>query len=88
MLEVKFSRHAIEKLGDTTSNKLGITQESIRIVLKNPEIIDNNDYPALMAVGRLDEELSLCVVYKFIENGIKVITFFPAKRGRYESKIL
>ena len=41
-----------------------------------------------MATGELNKALTLCVIYKFIEAGIKVITFFPARKGRYESKIL
>ncbi|MBI5155690.1 hypothetical protein HZA45_00290, partial [Candidatus Peregrinibacteria bacterium] len=53
-------------------------------IINTPELIDNSEYPLLMAVGKLRRNLSLCIVYKHIEKGLKIITFFPAKRGRYE----
>jgi len=56
--------------------------------LRNPTCIDTSDDPELMAIGELTRTLSLCVVYRFVEGGIRVITFFPAQRGRYERKIL
>jgi uncharacterized DUF497 family protein len=87
-LKVKFSKHAVEKLDDPTSKKLGITAELIKEVLKKPDLIDNSEYPILIAVGKLTENLSLCIVYKFTEKDLRIITFFPAKRGRYEGKIL
>lgn len=85
---VQLSHHASEKLDDAVSKQLGITADRIRTVLEEPECIDNSDFPVLMAVGKLTETLSLCVVYRFIERDVRVITFFPAQRGRYESKIL
>ena len=85
---IRFSRHAVEKLDDPTSKQLRITAERIAVVLQRPECIDNSDSPMLMAVGRLTGTLSLCVVDKFVAGDIRVITFFPAHRGRYESKIL
>ena len=86
--DIKFSRHAVEKLNDSTSKKLGITVELIKRILNKPSLIDNSEYPILMAIGELNRNLSICVVYKFTEKGLKIVTFFPAKRGRYEGKIL
>lgn len=85
---VRLSLHVVEKLGDQTSQRLGITSQRIEAVLHQPACIDNSDFPVLMAVGALTTTLSLCVVYKFVGGEVRVITFFPAKRGRYESKIL
>lgn len=87
-MEFKFSKHAAEKLNDPTSKKLGLTVELIKRILGKPELIDNSEYPLLMAVGELTKNLALCIIYRFLEKDIKIITFFPAKRGRYESKIL
>ena len=85
---VGLSRHALEKLSDRTSKRLGITPQRIEAVLNRPTCIDNGDFPILMAVGPLTKTLSLCVVYRFVEGDVRVITFFPAQRGRYEGKIL
>jgi uncharacterized DUF497 family protein len=85
---IQFSHHALEKLNDANSIRLEMTSSKIKAVLDKPVTIDTSDYPALIAVGELTKTLSLCVVYKFVEEGIRVITFYPARKGRYESKIL
>lgn len=85
---VQFSHHALEKLNDANSIRLEITHSKIEEVLDKSVTIDTSDYPLLIAVGELTRRLSLCVVYKFVEEGVRVITFYPARKGRYESKIL
>ena len=85
---VEFSRHPAEKLYNPTSSRVGITKQRIMSVLDHPFCIDNTDFPILMAVGELTATLSLCVVYKFVGQGVRVITFFPAQKGRYEGKVL
>jgi uncharacterized DUF497 family protein len=87
-MQIRFSKHATEKLKDPVCKNIGIKESTIKNVLAAPEVIDNSDFPLLMAIGKLNKNLSLCVIYKFIETDIKIITFFPAKRGRYEGKIL
>ena len=86
--EVQFSQHAREKLDDSASRQLGISRERIIEVLRQPACIETSDLPLVMAVGPLTSTLSLCVVYKLVGGGVRVITFFPARRGRYEGKIL
>ena len=46
---VAFSRHAVEKLHERTSQQVGITRERITAVLARPDSIDTNDFPILMA---------------------------------------
>jgi uncharacterized DUF497 family protein len=87
-MRIRFSKHATEKLDESVCKTLGISEDLIKKVLAKPEVIDSSDFPLLMAIGKLNKDLSLCIVYKFVETNIKVITFFPAKRGRYEGKIL
>ena len=86
---IEFSKHSIEKMEDKTSRKLNITGDVIKETVRAPEVIDNSQYPLLRAVKKLTGDLSLCVIYKIVKGEkIKIITFFPARRGRYESKIL
>lgn len=80
-----------QKLGlaEIKKLKVGKVQKvQIEQVIKKPEIIDNSERPVLIAVGKLSDKLSLCVAYKKTGAGVKVITFFPAERGRYERKVL
>ncbi|MBU0694701.1 MAG: hypothetical protein KKC11_08575 [Candidatus Omnitrophica bacterium] len=86
-MEIVFSKHSLEKLEDSTSQKLDINRDTVENVLQNPEITDSCDYPLMMAIKEFKENLSLCVIYKFVNGKLKVITFFPSRRGRYENKI-
>lgn len=68
--------------------KLGITKDKIQNVVENPIALDKSEDPVYIVIGRLTDKLSLCVAYRRVEEGIRVITFYPAEKGRYESKIL
>lgn len=87
-MQIVYSLHAEEKLGFSEIKKSRVTKKKIEKVLKHPEAIDRSEKPVLIAVGKLNTKLSLCVVYKRIKEGLKIITFYPAERGRYEHKIL
>lgn len=87
-MKITFALHAEEKLRESETKKLAITKQKITKIVREPEIIDDEEEPVLIAIGKLTNELSLCVAYRKIDSGIKVITFYPAERGRYEHKIL
>lgn len=74
-MKIKYRIHAKEKLKYPESRKLGLIEE----------LPDN----LLRSTSKLIGNYSLVVVYKQEFGKIyKVITFFPATKGRYESKIL
>lgn len=83
-----YSLHAEDKLTLGEIRKLKISKREIERILKRPEAIDRSEKPVLIAMGELTKTVSLCVVYKRVTGGVKVITFYPAERGRYERKIL
>ena len=87
-MKIIFTIHVEEKLLEGDSRDLGITKDIIIAVLKNPTVTDKKVYP-YHSVGNLSEDLSLNVIWKPEKNDIiKAITFYPAEKGRYESKIL
>ncbi len=83
-----YTNHAEEKLKEKEPKELGITKVKIQKIIEKPQTIDTTDKPVLMTTGEFDDKHSLCVIYKYIQERIIIITFFPAKKGRYESKIL
>lgn len=86
-MKIVFTKHAIYKLQQKSARNLQINKEKIKKVLENPIAIDKSITPH-RRTGKLTDELSLCVIYK-VEKGVyKVITFYPAEKGRYESKVL
>lgn len=87
-MKIVFTLHVEEKLLEGDSRDLEITKDKIIAVLKNPAVTDKKIYPH-HSVGNLNENLSLNVIWKIEKDGIiKIVTFYPAEKGRYESKIL
>lgn len=83
-----YTLHSEQKLKFPEIKKLGITKRKIQQALENPLALDKSEDPVYIVIGRLTDKLSLCVAYRRVEEGIRIITFYPAEKGRYESKIL
>lgn len=86
-MKIIFTIHANEKLLAPEIRRLEITKEKIIETLKQPLTL-NKDVNPHQSIGELNNELSLAVIWKIESGIIKVVTFYPAEKGRYESKIL
>lgn len=86
-MKIVYTKHAEDKLLEEEARKLGITRKHIKNVLKNPLAEDKKIIPH-QNVGKFTDTLSLSVIWKREKSAIIVITFYPAGKGRYESKIL
>lgn len=82
-----YTRHALDKLKTKESRRLLITKKKIEQVVHTGTVVITRT-ETITVVGLLNKLHSLCVVYKKEGKAIKIITFFPAERGIYESKIL
>ncbi len=85
---IKYTRHAEAKLKEIEPFLLKITKGKILKVVSHPIFVYHKVGNQFLAIGKLDRGRSLCVVYNEENNDRKIVTFFPAKKGRYESKIL
>ena len=86
-MKIVLTLHAKEKLQTQEARLLGITLRKITNVINKPLVINKNLNPH-QSIGELTENLSLAVIWKTEGDIIKVITFYPAEKGRYESKVL
>jgi len=83
-VKIVFTRHALDKFVYLKELGVVIKKQHVVSVLKNPEHLDDKtDYPNLIASGKLDEERVLRVVYRVEDETMIVITFYPARKGRY-----
>lgn len=87
MTKIVFTIHAKEKLLSVEAKLLKITQKKITDILKSPLVVNKRVNPH-KNIGNFNDQLSLVVIWKTENDIIKVITFYPAEKGRYESKIL
>ncbi len=83
-MRVIFTRHAERKIKDLEALGIYIENSLIKKILAQPIHLDiTSDHPKKIASGEFDTTRILRIVYKE-ENGIMtVITFYPAKKGRY-----
>lgn len=83
-----YTVHSQQKLKLPEIKRLGISKKRIETTIEKPTTIDKSEDPVLIAIGSLTKTLSLCVVYRKVEKITRVITFYPAEKGRYERKVL
>lgn len=86
-MRIVLTLHTKEKLLTVEAKSLGITRKEVITVLHKPLIVNNKLNPH-QSIGKLNDKLSLVVIWKTENAIIKVITFYPAEKGRYEGKIL
>lgn len=87
-MKYEYTLHAREKLKRLEIKKLGIKKSDVEAVIEKPIALDNSEKLVIIGIGYLTKALSLCVAYRIIKNKIRIITFYPAEKGRYERKIL
>lgn len=87
-MKIIYTKHAEEKLNTKEAKEFQITKSKIEKVVIKPIIQEILGSGIIRIFGLLDISHSLCVVYSKEAGKIKVITFFPVEKGRYESKIL
>lgn len=83
-MKIIFTKHTINKFLIFSQRGIGLTKAQIEKVIRSPEHIDiESDFPKTIASGKLDRKRILRVVYKKEDDIIKIITFYPAEKGRY-----
>jgi hypothetical protein len=83
-VKIKYTKHAELKLIDLSELGIKINKVFIRKIINKPAHIDKtSDYPNLIFSGNLSKGHILRIVCKEEDGIIKVITFYPAKKGRY-----
>ncbi len=83
-MKITFTKHSIKKFKDFAKLKIKISRNHIRKALKNPQHTDPFfDYPNKINSIIFDEKRILRVVYREENDTIIIVTFYPAKKGRY-----
>ena len=87
-MNIIYTKHAIDKLKTSEAKKFQINKKKIEFVVRNPISQVQLPFGVIRLIGKLGIKHSLCVIIKNKENVLKVITFFPIEKGRYENKVL
>ena len=83
-MKIVFTNHAEKKLKDLEKLGVNVTKTLIKNVLEDPLHVDGKSNPPKKIVsGKLGEKHLLRIVFREENDIIIVITFYPAKKGRY-----
>lgn len=83
-MKIIFTKHALNKFAVFQERGLKFSRKQIENTVKLPENIDTlSDSPKIIASGKLDAEHIMRVVYLREDDIIRIITFYPAEKGRY-----
>lgn len=83
-MRILYTKHAIGKFEKLKEIGVKINRKDITAVVINPEHIDReSDSPKIIASKSFDKRRILRVVFKEEGDKITIITFYPAKKGRY-----
>lgn len=86
-MKIIFTKHATQKLLKPVKKGLKLSKEDITNTVKNPDQVDYEiDYPKIIAIKDYDQRHVIRVVFRRNSDIITVITFYPARQGRYEEK--
>lgn len=79
-----FTKHAKIKFANLAKIGVTISKKHVLNTVKNPQHLDKiSDFPKIIASKNIDKNHILRVVFKSEDDIITIITFYPAKRGRY-----
>lgn len=83
-MPIRFIPHALRKFKLFEKYGFFITKERVTEILENPERIITGKKSRKIAQGRINDNHVLRIVFEEKEGIIEVITFYPARRERYE----
>ncbi len=85
IMKITYTKHSEEdKFSLFKKRGINLTKRQIKSVIENPDNLDEvSDIPNIIASKKLNKKHVLRVVYKIEGDIIKVITFYPAEKGRY-----
>ena len=87
MKPVRFGPHAVKKFDDLRQYNVVVTREHVEDAVRSPDRVESGSKGRLVATRALSERLVLRVVYRDAPDAFEIVTFYPARRSRYETPI-
>ena len=86
-MKIIFTDHAKFKFKLFERHGLMISESQIKEIIENPASTVEGKKGRLVIQSKLDENHIMRVICEMEHEEIRVITFYPAKRGRYENQL-
>ncbi len=86
-MEIIFSGHALKKFEILHRHGFDINKGAIELAVENPDSIMPGYKGRKIAQKAISETHLIRVVIEEAGDTIKIVTFYPARRDRYESNL-
>ena len=87
MSKIIYTKHAQEKFELLHRHGFVVSEEQVEAVIANPEATTPQGGGRTLAQRRVSDRHLLRVIYREEGAGKVVITFYPARRERYETDL-
>jgi len=84
---IKFTDHAKRKFEILRRLGFPLTKEHVIMTVEEPEKVERGWKNRFIAIHSLNTEHVLRVVYEKVEDVNIIVTFYPARRKRYEDEL-
>ena len=84
-MQIIFTDHAKVKFKILRKHGFEVNEKQIKNIVKNPEIESKGRKGRLITQSAVDDTNVLRVICEINRDDVKVITFYPARRERYEN---
>lgn len=82
--KIKFTEHALIKRDILRLHGFLVETSTLEDIIESPEKVETGYKNRKIAQKRISPTHVLHVVYEELEGEIRVVTFYPGKRERYE----
>lgn len=87
MVKIIYTKHALNKFGLLEQLGWKISKRKVNQTVRKPKWLGRSRLGEYAAMSQLGRGYLLRVIYDKLGNDIKVITFHPARKGRYEANL-
>lgn len=86
-MKILYPKHANFKFRVLKQHGFVITKEQVEDIIKEPEGVVLGRRDRLIAHKSVSQTHLIRVIYEEYGDEIRIITFYPARRGKYEDQI-
>ena len=86
-MKIIFTEHAKIKFKILRQHGFEVNEKQVRDIVENPDTKSKGKKARLIVQSPIDDTPVIRVICEIESDIIKVITFYPARRERYENKL-
>jgi len=84
-MKIIFTDHARVKFKMLKKHGFEINEKQISDIIRNPDIRSKGQKDRIIVQSSVDDTHVIRVICEIDSNNVKVITFYPARKERYEN---